>query len=71
MAPGKARRVPAYISAIILNDLPKRSNRQAGELGRQSFRLNLHGRYVLHVRGNDLLSAQRLNREEGNLQYEG
>jgi hypothetical protein len=37
---------------------PGRSNRQAGELGRRSFPLDLHGRYVLHVRGNDLLSAR-------------
>jgi hypothetical protein len=38
--------------------LPGRSDRQADELGRRSFPLDLHGRYVLHVRGSDLLSAR-------------
>jgi hypothetical protein len=50
---------------------PGRSNRQAGELGRPSSLLDLRVRYVLHVRGNDLSSAHRMNRKEGNLQYEG
>ena len=37
---------------------PGISNRPGGELGRRSFPLDLHGRYVLHVRGSDLLSAR-------------
>jgi hypothetical protein len=51
--------------------LPGRSDRQAGELVRQSFLPDLRGQCEPHVRGSDLSSAHRMNREEGNLQYEG
>ena len=44
------------------HSLPGRSNRQGGELVRRSFPLDLRVRYALHVRGNDLSSAHRMNR---------
>jgi hypothetical protein len=51
--------------------LPGISNRPGGELVRPSSLPDPRGQYVPHVRGSGLLSAYLMNRQEGNLQYEG